>query len=326
MPDGSEKFDTPAELITFCPPTARLISLDPRRATRPRRAPTEQQDEARRTRRSAARSLRSGARPPSLARSLAFSSPIFFGAWRRAKSARRFCSKMSPKFFSGTSSKVADVVLRAQRHVDGPALHREHQQLRLLGIDRDGDVVEGARPRRRRRRLVVLARGALPRRSPGPARSATASPSRSPAARARRCPGCRRDRPAAACRPASPTDRPGSVSARCPFCTAADSRRAVADFCSSKSRPQKRLPLRDLLGHRAADDLVLFALADRRLVHVGLGHVAHAPGSPWRGARPPRCPRPPPGWSPSGRRRPPPAGCASRATGRASRSAPDRRH
>ena len=27
MPDGSEKFETPAELITFWPPTARLISL-----------------------------------------------------------------------------------------------------------------------------------------------------------------------------------------------------------------------------------------------------------------------------------------------------------
>ena len=174
-------------------------------------------------------------------------------------------------------------------------------------------------------RLFALAR---PRSSPV-ARTSTFCSSvtvaQSCPARARRCRGCRRDRRAAACRPASPTGRPGCVSARCPFCTAAESRRAVADFCSSKSRPQERLPLRDLLGHRAADDLVLLALADRRLVHVGLGNLALREVGLGQTRARRGCPRRRPGSSPSGRPRPPPAGCASRAIERASRSAPIRR-
>src|SRR6185312_10150474 len=60
------------------------------------------------------------ARPCARGDHCAFSSPIFFCAWRCAKSARRFSSKMSPKFFSGTSSKVATSSCERSEMLTGP--------------------------------------------------------------------------------------------------------------------------------------------------------------------------------------------------------------
>src|SRR6185312_9052501 len=180
MPDGSEKFDTPVELMTFCPPTARLISLrssscpgaafaSPAARIRKKHAPARSSFTfAPFARYGSAREVGSLHSPPArenpsppLAHSLRLQLTDLLDGVAMTEVGAPLLIEDVAEILLRHVVEGRHIVLRAQRHVDRSALHGEHQELRLLGIDRDGDVVERARPRARRRgRLFVLARAA----------------------------------------------------------------------------------------------------------------------------------------------------------------------